>query len=59
MATLAIQSVAVTVAVDPLGALIEGKPSAVVVFVSCRQASSAASLGLPSQGSIASGLRPN
>ncbi len=46
MATLAIQSVAVTVAVDPLGALIEGKPSAVVVvFVSCRQASSAASLG--------------
>ena len=45
MATLAIQSVAVTVAVDPLGALIEGKPSAVVVFVSCRRASSAASLG--------------
>ena len=34
-ATLAIQSVAVTVAVDPLGALIEGKSSA-VVFVSCR-----------------------
>jgi len=52
-ATLAVQSVAVTVAVDPLGTLIEGKPSAVVVvvvvvvvvFVSCRQASSAASLG--------------
>ena len=43
VATLAIQSVAVTVAVDPLGALIEGKPSAVVVFVSCRRASSAAS----------------
>jgi hypothetical protein len=40
VATLAVQSVAVTVAVDPLGALIEGKPSA-VVFVSCRQASSA------------------
>jgi hypothetical protein len=36
VATLAIQSVAVTVAVDPLGALIEGKPSAAVVFVSCR-----------------------
>ena len=35
-ATWAIQSVAVTVAVDPPGALIEGKPSAVVVFVSCR-----------------------
>jgi hypothetical protein len=45
VATLAVQSVAVTVAVDPPGALIEGKSSAVVVFVSCRQASSAASLG--------------
>ena len=45
VATLAVRSVAVTVAVDPLGALIEGKPSAVVVFVSCRQASSAASQG--------------
>jgi hypothetical protein len=40
VATLAVQSVAVTVAVDPLGALIEGKPLA-VVLVSCRQASSA------------------
>jgi hypothetical protein len=57
VATLVAQSVAVTVAVDPPGALIEGKPSAVVVvFVSCRRASSAASLGCPSQGSIASGL---
>jgi hypothetical protein len=55
VATLVAQSVAVTVAVDPPGALIEGKPSA-VVFASCRQASSAASLGCPSQGSIASGL---
>ena len=44
VATSAVQSVAVTVAVDPLGALIEGKPP-VVVCVSCRQASSAASLG--------------
>jgi hypothetical protein len=49
----------VTVAVDPLGALIEGKLSAVVVFVSCWQALNAASLALPPQGSIASGLRPN
>jgi hypothetical protein len=56
VATLVAQSVAVTVAVDPPGALIEGKPSAVVVFASCRRASSAASLGCPSQGSIASGL---
>ena len=44
VATLLAQSVAVTVAVDPPGALIEGKSSAVVVvFVSCRRASSAAS----------------
>jgi hypothetical protein len=44
VATLAVQSVAVSVAVDPPGALIEGKSSAVVVvFVSCRRASSAAS----------------
>jgi hypothetical protein len=55
VATLAIQPVAVTVAVDPLGALIEGKSPA-AVFVSCRRASSDASLGCPSQGSIASGL---
>ncbi len=40
VATLAVQSVAVTVAVDPLGALFEGKPLA-VVLVSCQQASSA------------------
>ena len=45
VATLAVQSVAVTVAVDPPGALIEGKSSAVVMFVSCRQASSTASQG--------------
>ena len=44
VATSAVRSVAVTVAVDPLGAMIEGKPPA-VVFISCRQASSAASLG--------------
>jgi hypothetical protein len=43
VATLLAQSVAVTVAVDPPGALIEGKSPAVVVFASCRRASSAAS----------------
>ncbi len=44
MATLTIRSGAVREAVDLLGALIEGKSSA-VVFVSCGQASSTASLG--------------
>jgi hypothetical protein len=58
VATLAMRSAAVRVAVDPLSALIEGKSSA-VVFVSCGQVSSAAWLGCPSQDSIDSGLRPH
>ena len=56
MATLVAQSVAVTVAVDPLGALIEGVVLGGGVRLLPASLERRLALGCPSQGSIASGL---